>query len=308
MADKPVIKIGHIAITDHLVLGVTKDKADKGIEKFQYCDLETVCKIGWNEVDQALCTGKIDGAFLLAPMAIDLFKSGQKIKLVMLGHKNGSVIIKNKSANIRKLEDYKGKTIIIPYQLSIHHMLIHRLLTEVGLEPGAGKDVQLEVFAPAQIPEAMQYDEEGEIGGFIVAEPFGSQVIHEGYGEEFALSKDLWNNHPCCVFVMKESIINKYPDAVQEIVNSMVKSGDLITNNPAEAAKVGANFLNQKVEVIEKVLTKPADRIRTDELLPVVEDLEVIQNYMTDKMHIMKSKTDIASLVEPGFAKEAGAK
>ncbi len=308
MAEKSTLRIAHIGITDHLILGITKAKLQNGIEKFQYGELETVCKFGWNEVDQAICDGSVDGAFILAPMAIDLFKSGQKIKLVLLGHKNGSVIIKNKSANIKKLEDFIGKTIIIPYQLSIHHMLLHQMLAKQGITAGFEGDVKLEVFAPAQIPEAIQYDEEGEIGGFIVAEPFGSQVINEGLGEEFALSKDLWNNHPCCVFIMREDTIAKKGDAVHELMQSLVKSGQFIGDNPKGAAQIGAQFLKQKVEVVERVLTQPADRIRTDELLPVLEDLDKIQNYMTDKMHIMKSKIDVEKLVDFQFANTAGAK
>ena len=73
--------------------------------------------------------------------------------------------------------------VIIPYQLSIHNMLFHKLLTEKGLTIGAGKDVSLEVMAPAQIPQAIELDDIGEIGGFIVAEPFGSQVVKAGLGD-----------------------------------------------------------------------------------------------------------------------------
>lgn len=307
MADKPVIKVGHLKITDHLILGITKVKVDKGIETLQYSSLETIAKIGWNEVDEALCNGSIDAAFILAPMAMDIFKSGIKIKLVLLGHKNGSVLIKNKSANIKTIEDFKGKTVIIPYQLSLHHMLLHQLLTNKGLECGVGKDVLLEVFAPSQIPEAIEVDDTGEIGGFIVAEPFGSLVVKAGYGEEFYLSKDLWPSHPCCVFVVKDEIIGKYPDAVNELVSSFVKSGKFIHDNPKAAAAIGSAFLNQEVEIIERVLTQPPDRVKTDELFPVIDDLAKIQDYMTDKMKIMRSKIDLDKLIDTQFAKSAGA-
>ncbi len=308
MADKQVLKIGHMKITDHLILGVTKDKLDKGKEIFQHCSIETVAKTGWNEVDQGLCDGSLDAAFILAPMAMDTFKSGIGIKLVLLGHKNGSVFIKSKKANISKIEDFKGKTVIIPYQLSIHHLLLHKMLTEKGLSCGAGKDVMLEVFAPSQIAEAMEYDEEGEIGGFIVAEPFGSQVIKLGYGEEFCLSKQLWPNHPCCVFVVKDDVLANNENAVYELVKSLNDSGQFITNNPKEAAKIGAEFLSQDVDVIERVLSNPVDRVKTSELMPVIEDLDKIQEYMTSSMGVMRSKIDMTKLVELKFAKAAGAK
>ncbi|NVM21184.1 MAG: ABC transporter substrate-binding protein [Desulfobacterales bacterium] len=307
MAEKPVIRVGHIKITDHLILGVTKHKLEKGEEALQYSTMQTECKNGWHEVDSALREGEIDAAFILAPMAFDLYSSGQKIKLVLFGHKNGSTLIKNKRANIGDIKDFKGKTIIIPYQLSIHNMLLHQMLSKQGLQAGAGHDVLLEVFAPVQIPEAIQYDEEGDIGGFIVAEPFGSQVVKEGYGEEMAMSKDLWPNHPCCVFVVKEEIVGKYPDAVHELVTSLVKSGKFVQEDWKAAAEIGASFLGQKPEVMERVLTQPEDRIRTDELFPIIDDLGVMQDYMADEMKLLKTKIDLEKLVDPQFAKAAGA-
>ena len=42
----------------------------------------------------------------------------------------------------------------------------------------------LETMAPAQIPLAIQYDDEGEVGGFIVAEPFGANVVKAGLQEK----------------------------------------------------------------------------------------------------------------------------
>jgi NitT/TauT family transport system substrate-binding protein len=32
MPDKPVIKVGHLKITDHLILGLTKQKVERGAE------------------------------------------------------------------------------------------------------------------------------------------------------------------------------------------------------------------------------------------------------------------------------------
>ncbi|MBU2512728.1 ABC transporter substrate-binding protein [bacterium] len=307
MADKPTLKVGHLKITDHLILGITKEHDANKTSSFETFNLETVPYMGWNQVSAAMMAGDIDVSFVLAPMAMDLFKAGVGIKLVLFAHKTGSILIKNKAANITSLNDLKGKLIAIPYQLSVHHMLLHQLLTEQGLEPGAGKDVGLEVMAPSQMPLAVQEDEEGEIGGFIVAEPFGAQAIIEGYGEQFYLSKDLWPKHPCCVVAVKNEIIEKHPDAVQELINSFVKSGHFVQQNLAEATKIGANFLGQGEEVIKKVLSDPPDRVMTNELMPVVDDLSKIQDYMCDKMHVLKGKIDLDKFVDLKFAKEAGA-
>ncbi|MBI9075243.1 MAG: ABC transporter substrate-binding protein [Desulfatibacillum sp.] len=306
MADKTVIRVGHLPITDHLILGLTKYKLEKGGETFNHASLETVSIGGWNQVADSLANGEINAAFILAPTAMDLYKSGVPIKMVMFTHRTGSVLITNKRANIQTLEDFAGKVIIIPYQLSVHHMLLHKLLSEKGMVPG--KDVMLEVMAPGQMPMAIQYDEEGEVGGFIVAEPFGSQAVAEGYGEEFALSKDIWPNHPCCVCVMTEELTKGHPDAVLELIKSLEVSGRYASQKPAGAAAVGAWFFNQKREIMERVLVGEVQRIRTDELLPVVEDLTVIQDYMCDKMGVLSEKIDLEKFVDASFAQEAGCK
>ena len=312
MAEKPVIKVGHLRITDHLILGVTDLKLKKGKETFDYCSLEPVLKTGWNEVADDLTSGNIQGAFILAPTAMDLFKSGVGIKLILFTHKSGSILVKNKAANIEKIEDFAGKAVLIPYQLSIHNMLFHKLLAEKGLKPGTGKDegvdVLLEVMAPSWMPEALQHDEDAEIAGFIVAEPIGSQVIAAGHGEEFFLSKDLWPNHPCCVFVVRDEVIEQYPDAVQELTNSLVKSGKSIEAERSAAAAIGAKFLGQDKAVMERVLTEPMDRITTGELFPVIEDLAAIQDYMHDNMNLMQTKIDLEKFVDTQFAKVADAK
>ena len=305
MGDKVKIRIGHLNITDHLILGITKDRLDKKVEEFKYLDLETVPMVGWPELVTKLESKDLDGAFILAPSAMDLYRSGVPLRLVLLGHKTGSIFIKRSGAGIEKIEDFKGQTIIIPFQLSIHHMLVHQLLTQAGLTPG--KDVMFETLAPVQMPEALEYGEEDKLGGFIVAEPFGSVAINAGHGQVFSLSKDLWPKHPCCVFVVKENIVNQHPDALQELVNSLVKSGKLRDSNVDDVADIGARFLKQDKALIKGILTDPPDRIITNELLPSPGDFDKMQNYMTDKMGVLKGKIDLDKFIDPRFAKEAQA-
>ena len=308
MADKPVFKIGHLKITDHLILGITNAKLAKGNETFNHCSIKPIPMTGWNSIGESLVDGSIDIAFILAPYAMELFHSGQKISMLMLSHKSGSIIVVNKKANIQKIEDFKGKTVLIPYHQSIHHMLFDKLLTEKGLETGVGKDVIFEVVAPSQIPEIMEWDETGDVGGYIVEEPFGTQVIKSGLGTEFKLSKDIWFKHPCCVLVVRDEIKQKYPDAVLELCQSLVKSGLLIDQKPDIAAKAGASFLGQEYDIVYSVLTEPKDKLCTTELLPVLDDLDTIQTYLTEKISAMSGKIDLEKFVDIDFAKETGAK
>ncbi len=60
------------------------------------------------------------------------------------------------------------------------------------------------------------------------------------------------------------------------------------------------------MDVIKNVLSHK-DRVKTNELMPVLEDLDTVQNYMADKMNILKSKIDMEKFVDTQFAKAAGA-
>ena len=310
MTEKTAIRIGHLKITDHLVLGITQDKIQKGQETPKNLDLQLQPFGGWNPLGLALREGKIDAACILAPLAMEIFHMDKKTRLLLFTHKSGSVIIKNKRANIKTIEDFKGKTVLIPHFLSIHNLLFERLLSEKGLTVGVGpgKDVSFEVVAPSEIPEIIEYDEKGNVGGFIVAEPYGSQVVMAGFGEEFALSKDIWPNHPCCLLVMKDELVQKSPEAVQELVTSLVDSGNFVDQNPEAASDIGAKFLGQDKAVIKRVLTEPKGRVLTNELMPNLKDLDTIQTIMTQRIKAMSDKIDLEKFSDLRFAQNAGAK
>lgn len=307
MTEKPVLRVGHLPITDHLILGVTMDKLAKGTESFQYAGVQAKPYRGWNPLADDLRKGELDAACILAPLAMEFFHSRVPIRLVLQTHKAGSTLIKNKAANINSFADFKGRSILIPHYLSVHHLLFDKLMRDQGLEVGAGKDIIFDVVAPSDIPEILEWDEKGIVGGFIVAEPFGRQVVKAGYGEELAMSKEIWPNHPCCVLVVKDEIAGKYPDAVQELVNSLVNSGKFITQHPDEAAKIGKEFLHQDEDVVFSVLADPKQRVTMNELFPVVDDFEYIQNYMTTKIEAMSAKIDLEKFIDTRFAAEAGA-
>jgi len=305
MANKQLFKIGHLPITDHLILGMVKEFQDKGEKTYSQFQLETSVMSGWPDLVNRLESNELDGAFMLSPSSMDLFRAGLNIRMLLLGHKTGSIFIKRKGSNITSVKDFKGQTIIIPYQMSVHYMLLHRLLIDNGLEPHV--DVKFETLAPSQMPEALEYGEEDGVGGFIVAEPFGSVTINAGHGEVFALSKDLWPKHPCCVFVMKEPLISAHGDAISEMISAFVQAGKIAEEQPDQAADMGSRFLKQDKELIYSILTNPHDRIMMGELLPNLDDFDIMQNYMVDKMKVLKGKVDLEKFVDSRFAKAAGA-
>jgi NitT/TauT family transport system substrate-binding protein len=192
----------------------------------------------------------------------------------------------------------------------MHHVIFHKLIQSEGLTLGIGKDVMTEVVAPGQIPMMIEYDSEGIIAGYIVAEPFGTIVVNAGLGEVLRLSKDIMPSHPCCAIIARDEIIEKYPEAVQELVNSFVQSGLSVKTNIDETVKTAVSFLNQKEEIIRSILEDPRERVSTDKLMPVLKEFDDIQNYLIDTVSVpsISGKIDLEKFVDLRFAAAAGAK
>lgn len=310
---KVKMKIAHIQITDHLALGVLKHLIEKGELKPKHFELETECMSSWNPVADNLEKGSIDGAFILAPLAMDLFNYGAPIKLVMFAHKNGSIFVRNKKGKAEgdQASFFKERSFYIPHTMSIHNMLAHMFFKGVGLQPGvtgdSGVDVNFEVIAPIKMPEFLSGNEDA--GGYLVAEPLGTKAIATGIAELQFLSSELWKNHPCCVVTLRKEFVEEYEEAVYEFTAMLSEAGKYITQKPALAAEIAVNFLDPnkqlglKVPILKNVLTDPKG-ITFNDLYPVKEDLDQIQQYMSGTMGI-GSLIDLDEFVDLRFADQA---
>ena len=298
------LRVGYLPVVDHLILGMTKEKPLTKV------DVELHKKFGWNEMSDALKEGEIDVGFILAPLAMDLFYSEKNVKLLLLSHRDGSIIVANKAANVKTLADFKGKTVLIPFQSSMHHILLHKRFVEEGISVGIGKDVMTEVVAPGQIPMMIQYDADGMIAGYIVAEPFGTQVVNDGLGDVINLSKDIMADHPCCAVVARAEVVEKYPDAVQEFISSLVESGKNVYADLEGTIKTATTFLDQPEPVIRAILADSNRRVSYDALMPKAEEFEFMQNYLIDVVSLpaISGKIDIGAFLDLRFAEVAGAK
>ncbi|HDQ72240.1 MAG TPA: response regulator [Chloroflexi bacterium] len=309
---KLVLNVAHIQITDHLSLGVLKHLIETGDVVPTHFELKTACKPSWNPAQEALERGEVDAAFVLAPIAMDLFRFGAPIRLVLSAQKNGSILVRKREDGAEDLAQYfRGKTVYIPHELSVHHMLAHMFLSGIGLNPGfeglGDFDTYFEVIPPIQMPEFLAANPNA--GGFAVAEPLGAKAISEGIADRVFLSGQFWENHPCCVIAMREEIIEQEPDAVQEFVNLLVEAGQFIEENPDIAATVGVPFLDPdqtlglRKNMLKSVLEE-TQGIKTNDMRPTLEDFDSIQRYMTDEMGI-GSVIDLETFIDARFAEEA---
>jgi chemotaxis signal transduction protein/CheY-like chemotaxis protein/ABC-type nitrate/sulfonate/bicarbonate transport system substrate-binding protein len=307
------LNVAHIQITDHLILGVLKHLIEKKEMNPRYFELETHCMSGWNPVQESLEKGTVDAAFILAPIAMDLFNFGTPIKLTLLAHKSGSIFVRGNQGDYCEphADFFRQKTFLIPHKLSVHHMLAHMFFKGIGLKAGMIAedeiDVNFEVTAPIKMPDFLGNNPNA--CGFMVAEPIGTKAIAQGVAKLQFLSGELWENHPCCVVAMREDFIGPYSDAVYEFTEMLVGAGKFIENKPEMAAEIAVNFLDPKkqlglkVPILKNVLTETRG-IKSGDLFPVIEDLDRMQQYMYHNMGI-GSIIDLEKFVDTRFAEAA---
>lgn len=287
--NKVTVTVGFLPITDHLTVIASS------LYQFTKAEFKPVKFSSWSELAEALRAKAIDAAFALTPIGLELRAKGVPIKALLLGHRNGSVITVKKNAPIDSVQDLKGKTIAIPSRFSTHNILLRKVLSENNIDLN---EVTVLEMAPPEMVQALASD---QIHAFIVAEPFGAQAELLDIGRVLVLSKDIWPEHICCVLNVREELLEKNLEAVEELVSNLMKAGKFIEDNRAEAAAFSPQFLGQETEVIEHVLTNPYDRVTYRNLIPELEDFENTQRYLKD-FDIVDNKVELEKYVERTLA------
>lgn len=235
--DSNTIKIAYLPITHSLaVLEASDELAEKdGLQ------VELVKYGSWNELMDALNSGRVDGASVLIELAMKSKEQGVGIKAVALGHKDGNVIIT--SSDIASAEDLKGKTIAIPHRQSSHNILLNDALATAGLTID---DINVTELAPTEMPSALAG---GQIDGYCVAEPFGAKAVSMGAGKVLFTSEELWKDSLCCGLVLTDSFIENHSENAKTFVNSYKQAGQNLTKE--QAMKTAEKYLNQDKNVLE---------------------------------------------------------
>lgn len=236
-SDSNTIKIAYLPITHSLAVLETADElaAQTGLQ------VELVKYGSWNELMDALNSGRVDGASVLIELAMKSKEQGIGLKAVALGHKDGNVIIT--SPDIASAEDLKGNTIAIPHRQSSHNILLNDALASAGLTIN---DVNITELAPTEMPSALAG---GQIDGYCVAEPFGAKAVSLGAGKVLFTSEELWEDSLCCGLVLTDEFIENRNEDAKTFVESYKQAGQNLTKE--QAMETATKYLNQDEDVLE---------------------------------------------------------
>ncbi len=234
----------------------------------------------WPTLSEDLSSGNLTSAFLLAPMAMSLKARGVPIRVVYLGHRDGTALVVRSDSGITRFSQLRGKRILVPSKYSNQRLWIARLLRENGMTLD---DVELRDCPPPDMPAMLQT---GGCDAYATGEPHAARSEMAGTGRVLLLTKDSWPDFISCVLVVREELIDSRRDLVQELVDGIAGSGLWLEQSQAnrfDAAEVaGKYYYNQDPALLKFVLSKPPDRVRYSRLTPLRKDFDEIMHLAVD--------------------------
>jgi len=253
----------------------------------------------WPTLSEDLNTGTLGAAFILAPLAMSLKQRGVPIRIVYLGHRDGTALMVGADSGITSFRQLRNKKILVPSRYSNQYVWLARLLEEHGMTLD---DVDVRDCPPPDMPAML---ENGGCDAYIVGEPFAARTEMAGTGRVLYLTKDSWPDFISCVVVVREELIEHERELVQELVDGIAGSGmwlDAAAENRLEAAEIaGKYYYNQDPELLRFVLQKPPDRVKYTRLTPHKDDLDEIMELCVE-LGILEAPIAFEDYVDPSFA------
>jgi NitT/TauT family transport system substrate-binding protein len=301
-APEPLI-VGGLPVTCNLTLPVacmakasSNARAGNTQQGFQYSKYS-----GWPEIKESLMTGRIQAAYMLAPLVMDLTDKRIPLKIVSLGHRSGAVIMVRTDSAHKSFKDLRGKRIAIPSRFAVDFLFLRKMLAREGMTP---KDITVIEMPPPDMPAALYAK---AVDAYCTGEPFGAAAQRAGYARPLSMTRDQWRNYICCVLTVREELIRENRPLVQDLVNHVQAAGNWLDAAPSNRMKAiaiasGRKYFNQDPAVLKFVMENPADRVTYGDLRMLRPEFDELMK-LSIEAGTLKKPVVYDSYVDESFVK-----
>lgn len=260
---------------------------------------------GWPEIKESLMSGRIQAAYMLAPLVMDLSDQKIPVKIVSLGHRSGAVIMVRTESPYQEFKQLAGKRIAIPSRFAVDFLFLRKMLTREGMTPA---DVEIVEMAPPDMPAALYAN---SVDAYCTGEPFGATAQSAGYARVLRMTRDEWRNYICCVLTVREELIAANPALVQDLVNHVLGAGvwlDAQQANRDKAVAIAADrrYFNQDPKILKFVMENPTDRVTYGDLRMIREEFDELMQ-LSIEAGTIKHPIAFESYVDESFTRQARA-
>jgi NitT/TauT family transport system substrate-binding protein len=228
---------------------------------------------GWPEIKESLMAGRIQAAYMLAPLVMDLADKQIPVKIVSLGHRSGAVIMVRTDSPYRQFRQLAGKVIAIPSRFAVDFLFLRKMLAQEGM---TANDIEIVEIPPPDMPAALYAN---AVDAYCTGEPFGASAQRAGYARPLRMTRDEWPRYMCCVLTAREELIRDHRAMVQDLVDHVLGAGvwlDAQQQNRDKAAELAARreYFNQDPNIIKFVMENPTDRVTYGDLRLIRAEFE----------------------------------
>jgi NitT/TauT family transport system substrate-binding protein len=175
----------------------TRTSATTRFESQRFTDFPTIV--------ESIKSGRLEATFMIAPLAMKLREQGVPVKILYLGHRDGSTVMVQKDSAAKSLRDLRGKVFAIPSKYSNQNLVINKLMEDQGVKPDEIRFVEM---PPPDMPGALAAK---AIDAYFIGEPHAARAELDGSGRVLYHAKDIWPRFISCVLVVTERLIKERP-------------------------------------------------------------------------------------------------
>jgi nitrate/nitrite transport system substrate-binding protein len=254
--EKKDLKIGFIAITCATPLLMADPL---GFYKQQGLNVQLNKTAGWALIRDKIINKEHDASHFLSPMPLamtmGLGSTQAATNVATIQNVNGQAItLSVRHKDKRDPKSWKGMKFAVPFEYSMHNLLLRYYVAEHGLDPD--RDIQIRVTPPAEMVANLRA---GNIDGFLGPDPFNQRAVYDEVGFIHILSKEIWDGHPCCAFGVSDEFIKQNPNTFAALYRAVLTAAAMARQpqNRELIAKVisPTAYVNQPETVVAQVLT-----------------------------------------------------
>src|SRR3981081_2854654 len=219
--EKKELKIGFVPITCATPILMADPM---GFYARQGLKVTVVKTAGWALIRDKVLNREYDASHMLSPMplAISLGLGSRKdlTYVAAIENINGQAITLHlKHKERRDPKQWKGMKFAVPFDYSMHNLLLRYYVAESGLDPD--KDISIRVVPPPEMVANLRAE---NLDGYLAPEPFNQRAVYEEVGFIHLISRDIWKGRPCCAFGVSDSFIRENPNTYAALFRAIASA------------------------------------------------------------------------------------
>jgi ABC-type nitrate/sulfonate/bicarbonate transport system substrate-binding protein len=240
------LRLGFIPLSDCAPLAVAQEL---GLFAAEQLEVGLCREASWANVRDKLAAGLLDGAHILAPLALAASMGAGSERVDMIAplalNLNGSAVtIASHHAEAMRALDPEGMAAVprtarplarliaarrarsepplalaVVFPFSMHNYELRYWLAEAGIDPD--RDIQLVVAPPPRMAARLR---SGAIDGYCVGAPWNAVAEADGYGEVLIRGSQFWRMGPDKAFAVTAGWAQRNPGTLRALTRALLKA------------------------------------------------------------------------------------